>query len=214
MDPVPPVPDLLEDLLGDKVSAGAEGAACEASEASEVLVLPEKSVKSAVSNSIASASVSQRRNSRASDLTQQMQNLLGIDPQPASLRTIIKSLRLYIDYIAGVMVLLNSLVLIAELEVEGRSIAFEVGLPYGEDLRDYLPTLRRIDAAFVLVFLVELLCRLGFERLNFCLELCAGGGGGVNFRRLEDLNPPEHPTKSPKLANPKLQNPRTPNPKT
>ena len=119
----------------------------------------------------ANASSTASRPRRKSQVTHDVQNLLQDAMQPLSFRAnFVRLVKRYIDYVAGVMVLLNSLVLIAELEVEGRSIAFEIDLPSGEDLRAYLPALRGIDAVFVLVFLVELVFRLLFERLKFCLD--------------------------------------------
>ena len=109
-----------------------------------------------VQTTSANASSTASRPRRKSQVTHDVQNLLQDAMQPLSFRAnLIQLVKRYIDYVAGVMVLLNSLVLIAELEVEGRSIAFEIDLPAGEDLRAYLPALRGIDAVFVL-FLVEL----------------------------------------------------------
>jgi len=125
-----------------------------------------------VQTTSANASSTASRPRRKSQVTHDVQNLLQDAMQPLSFRAnLIQLVKRYIDYVAGVMVLLNSLVLIAELEVEGRSIAFEIDLPAGEDLRAYLPALRGIDAVFVLLFLVELVFRLLFERLKFCLDL-------------------------------------------
>ena len=124
-----------------------------------------------VQTTSANASSTASRPRRKSQVTHDVQNLLQDAMQPLSFRAnLIQLVKRYIDYVAGVMVLLNSLVLIAELEVEGRSIAFEIDLPAGEDLRAYLPALRGIDAVFVLLFLVELVFRLLFERLKFCLD--------------------------------------------
>ena len=153
---VDPVPDPPEDLTLPK--------------ALEVVDETEEPVSASGSFQTESfAAVPKRR--RPSQVTQQVHNFLTSDEHTSLLKhRLLTTLRRYIDYIAGVMVLLNSIVLIAELEVEGRSIAFEVGLPSGEDLRAYLPTLRGIDAIFVLVFLVELLMRLAFDGLKFFLD--------------------------------------------
>ena len=92
-----------------------------------------------VQTTSANASSTASRPRRKSQVTHDVQNLLQDAMQPLSFRAnLIQLVKRYIDYVAGVMVLLNSLVLIAELEVEGRSIAFEIDLPAGEDLRAYL----------------------------------------------------------------------------
>ena len=154
VDPVPPPPSIPED-----------GNAADDTWDSVVDEDPVEQTMSANASSTAS------RPRRKSQVTHDVQNLLQDAMQPLSFRAnFVGLVKRYIDYVAGVMVLLNSLVLIAELEVEGRSIAFEIDLPSGEDLRAYLPALRGIDAVFVLVFLVELVFRLLFERLKFCLD--------------------------------------------
>ena len=141
---------------------------------------PEEYAEQSMSAKTATSSPEPRRHSQ---VTSQVENLFVSESQEGRWgTTILKTVRRYIDYIAGVMVLFNSVILIIELEVEGRSIAFQVGLPYGQDLRDYLPTLRAIDATFVLVFLLELLCRLGFDGLKFCLDR-----SGVGSKPLQDF---------------------------
>jgi len=75
----------------------------------------------------------------------------------------------YIDYMAGLLVLLNSFVMMLELELEGRAVgAAQFGLANsGPDLASVEPVFRTIDAIFVYVFLAELIIRVLIERLHF-----------------------------------------------
>lgn len=160
VDPVPPPPPPPPSIPEDGNAAD---------DTWDISVVDEDPVEQTMS---ANASSTASRPRRKSQVTHDVQNLLQDAMQPLPFRAnFVRLVKRYIDYVAGVMVLLNSLVLIAELEVEGRSIAFEIDLPSGEDLRAYLPALRGIDAVFVLLFLVELVFRLLFERLKFCLDL-------------------------------------------
>lgn len=54
---------------------------------------------------------------------------------------------------------LNSLLMMAELELEGRQAAKLLGLDSGEDLYETLRVLSLLDEFFVAVFLLELLLR-------------------------------------------------------
>lgn len=75
----------------------------------------------------------------------------------------------YIDYMAGLLVLLNSFVMMLELELEGRAVgAAQFGFTNtGPDLASVEPVFRTIDAIFVYVFLTELVIRVVIERLHF-----------------------------------------------
>ncbi|CAJ1382276.1 unnamed protein product [Effrenium voratum] len=71
----------------------------------------------------------------------------------------------YLDYVAGALVMLNSIAMMVELQMEGMSIGFRLGL-HGETipLEDVSRVFETIDAVFVFVFLFELLLRVFLER--------------------------------------------------
>ncbi|CAK9013229.1 unnamed protein product [Durusdinium trenchii] len=85
----------------------------------------------------------------------------------------------YIDMIAGILVLLNSMVMMLELEMEGRAVGFILGheataigisgLGDGStwSLADVEPTFQVLDTAFVYIFLLELLLRILAEGRQF-----------------------------------------------
>ncbi|CAK9022309.1 unnamed protein product [Durusdinium trenchii] len=70
-----------------------------------------------------------------------------------------------LNYVAGALVLLNSLIMLCELEVEGRAIGQQLG-QVGEaaPLEEVRPVFSTLDGAFVFVFLAELLARIFLER--------------------------------------------------
>mmetsp|Transcript_22315 Transcript_22315/g.51697 ORF Transcript_22315/g.51697 Transcript_22315/m.51697 type:complete len:616 (-) Transcript_22315:60-1907(-) len=163
-DPVPEPPCLAPDPELPSIQVGFQvdfAGGMERSERSDATVV----------SGAASQKTSTRRHSFASAQVQQhVLDLLNEDHNHMT-RAILDTVKRYIDYFAGLMVLLNSFVLIAELEVEGRTIAFQMNFAGGEDLSEVLPILRTIDAAFVLVFVVELILRFSFEGLRFFLDL-------------------------------------------
>ena len=72
-----------------------------------------------------------------------------------------------INYTAGVLVLLNSLLMLLELEIEGGAIGKELGmLTDAARMSDVEPVFRFLDGAFVFIFLVELVVRVLLERKN------------------------------------------------
>jgi len=76
----------------------------------------------------------------------------------------------FIDYGAAVLVLLNSVVLLLELEFEGSAIGGALGLIEGPDMEQVEPVFRLLDRFFVFVFTLELLMRLAVERSEFRKE--------------------------------------------
>ncbi|CAE7419902.1 scn4aa [Symbiodinium natans] len=84
---------------------------------------------------------------------------------------VMRQFKHYLDHIAGGLVLLNSILLMVQLELEGRQLAFELGLPDGENFETLMPTFQVIDTIFVFVFLVELLIRICLERCYFLKDI-------------------------------------------
>ncbi|CAE6923350.1 Cyth1, partial [Symbiodinium sp. KB8] len=72
-----------------------------------------------------------------------------------------------IELVTGVLVLLNSITLMVELEVEGRVVGTTLGLENSESLTAALPVFRVIDGIFVAFFTLELLLRIYLERSDF-----------------------------------------------
>lgn len=93
------------------------------------------------------------------------QSILGLE-------TIVSKTRRYIDLVAGFLVLSNSLVMMLELEMEGRAVGLQLGLGDGSAwvLEEVEPTFQGVDTAFVYVFLVELLFRILAEGRNFFFD--------------------------------------------
>lgn len=70
-----------------------------------------------------------------------------------------------INYTAGILVLLNSMLMLLELEIEGGAIGKELGMRTDSaKLSDWQPVFRFLDGCFVFIFLFELLIRIGLER--------------------------------------------------
>ncbi|CAE7271772.1 Scn11a [Symbiodinium natans] len=72
-----------------------------------------------------------------------------------------------LDYFAGILVLLNSLVLLIQFEMEGRIVGLSVGLSDGPAWEEVIPALQIVDIVFVFIFLVEWLIRIAVERWAF-----------------------------------------------
>eukprot|EP00434_Breviolum_minutum_P003677 symbB.v1.2.003234.t1/scaffold179.1/size284905/1 len=110
--------------------------------------------------------------------------------------------RKYIDHVAGALVLLNSFSMMIQLEMEGRTIANNLGLPQGHNYSEAMPTFRVVDEMFVWIFLAELLLRMFVEGRHFVkdvanwldavlvagglfdviLSMAGGGNDGVTLR--------------------------------
>ena len=78
---------------------------------------------------------------------------------------------------AGALVLLNSVLLMLQLEMEGRHIAHSLGLhAERQNFDGILPTFQVMDSVFVFIFLAELLIRIVLERWKFVKATCRGLG--------------------------------------
>ena len=85
-----------------------------------------------------------------------------------------KKAKKYLNIIAGVMVMMNSLVMMIELELEGRAAGVEVGLlsdGSAFELSTIEPIFQAFDTAFVYIFLVECLVRISVEGIRFFRDL-------------------------------------------
>lgn len=81
-----------------------------------------------------------------------------------------KCLKASIDYVAAVLVLLNSIVLMMELEFKGNAIGAKMGLSTGPSLDEIQPVFQGLDRFFVFIFLAELLIRIAVEQRDFIKE--------------------------------------------
>ena len=78
----------------------------------------------------------------------------------------------YLDHIAGALVLLNSVLLMLQLEIEGRQLAWELGVhPTRQNFDSLLPIFQVMDSVFVFIFLAELLIRIFLEKWKFVKDL-------------------------------------------
>ena len=68
--------------------------------------------------------------------------------------------KLYIDYVAGILVLLNTLLMLVELELEGRHTGHRLGMAEVLAFEEAEPVFRVLDALFVYIYLVELFVRV------------------------------------------------------
>ncbi|CAK9003563.1 unnamed protein product [Durusdinium trenchii] len=84
-----------------------------------------------------------------------------------------RCVQIIINYGGALVVLLNSMVLLFQLEMEGRTVAFDLklGLNEGQDFNEVLPSFRVIDSIFIFIFLGELLLRVAVERLDWLKDL-------------------------------------------
>jgi len=77
-----------------------------------------------------------------------------------------------LDYAAGILVLLNSIVMLVELELTGRQIGSLIGFLSDEsDFRTALEVCRVINDGFSIIFFLEMLVRMALERRNWPNEL-------------------------------------------
>ncbi|CAE7722543.1 CATSPER1 [Symbiodinium sp. CCMP2592] len=91
--------------------------------------------------------------------------------KPSGGQLALQKFRHYMDHVAGGLVLLNSILLMVQLELEGRQLALELGLPDGESFESMMPIFSALDTIFVFVFLVELLIRIALERCLFLKDI-------------------------------------------
>lgn len=75
--------------------------------------------------------------------------------------------RKVLDAVATALVILNCMLLMVELELEGRAIGSKLGLTETMDLTDFLPLFQAIDRTFIVIFLLELVLRLVVDGWNF-----------------------------------------------
>ncbi|CAE7334446.1 CATSPER1 [Symbiodinium necroappetens] len=84
----------------------------------------------------------------------------------------VESVARYLDHVAGALVLLNSVLLMLQLEMEGRHIAHSLGLhAERQNFDGILPTFQVMDSVFVFIFLAELLIRIVLERWKFVKDI-------------------------------------------
>lgn len=76
-----------------------------------------------------------------------------------------------LDGVATALVILNCLLLMVELELEGRAVGFKLGLSDGVDLTGLMPWFQAIDHTFILIFLLELVFRLALDGRDFCKDI-------------------------------------------
>eukprot|EP00439_Symbiodinium_sp_Y106_P026508 s1819_g3.t1 len=86
-------------------------------------------------------------------------------------KAVISKLKGLLDYVAGALVLVNALVMVCELEMEGSAAGVFIGLSEGPLLNDVEPVFRTIDAVFVYLFLLELLFRIYAERTHWVKDM-------------------------------------------
>mmetsp|Transcript_30990 Transcript_30990/g.69764 ORF Transcript_30990/g.69764 Transcript_30990/m.69764 type:complete len:620 (-) Transcript_30990:138-1997(-) len=78
------------------------------------------------------------------------------------------NVKLYIDYIAGVLVLLSTLTMLVELQVEGADFGLQMGWEEPiQDLGISLEFLQILHLVFMFLFVFEWLLRVGVERREF-----------------------------------------------
>eukprot|EP00434_Breviolum_minutum_P021164 symbB.v1.2.018673.t1/scaffold1455.1/size117749/9 len=77
----------------------------------------------------------------------------------------------YVDYLAAFLVLLNSAVMMLELELEGRAIGRQLSLTDGPNLEDIEGVFKTLHHSFVFVFLGELIIRTAIRGLDFFRDI-------------------------------------------
>ncbi|CAK9060068.1 Voltage-dependent T-type calcium channel subunit alpha-1I (CaVT.3) (Voltage-gated calcium channel subunit alpha Cav3.3) [Durusdinium trenchii] len=82
----------------------------------------------------------------------------------------IQKAKSFLDYFAGFMVVLNTMSMILELELQGTVIGIELGIEEGQVDNSAMDAFRTLDKVFVFIFLAEWILRLVFERMDFCRD--------------------------------------------
>lgn len=77
----------------------------------------------------------------------------------------------YVDYLAAILVLLNSVVMMLELELEGRAIGRQLSLSEGPSLEELESVFKTLHNTFVFVFLGELIVRTVIRGLDFFRDI-------------------------------------------
>ncbi|CAE7665902.1 Cacna1i, partial [Symbiodinium sp. CCMP2456] len=76
--------------------------------------------------------------------------------------------KLYIDYVAGFLVLLNTVTMLVELQVEGSYVGQDLGVAgVNNDLAASLPAMRILHIIFMFMFVMEWFLRIGVEKRAF-----------------------------------------------
>ncbi|CAK9115964.1 unnamed protein product [Durusdinium trenchii] len=162
---------------GSEASHVSDGS--EASNVSDGSVASDASDVSYVEDSTETKSKRRKRGRRSCDKKKAKDNTLGLlmnENQPKKQPTsqwhkIGIKVTKHLDHIAGALVLLNSLSMMIQLEMEGRTIASQLGFPEGHNFTAALPTFRTVDTIFVWVFLAELLVRMVVEGCHFVKDI-------------------------------------------
>eukprot|EP00435_Cladocopium_sp_Y103_P009886 s3202_g2.t1 len=76
-----------------------------------------------------------------------------------------------LDLVATALVILNCVLLMVELELEGRAVGSKLGLSEGVDLTALMPWFQAIDHTFILIFFLELVLRLVLDGCDFCKDI-------------------------------------------
>lgn len=113
--------------------------------------------------SVADRTPSQKKGTLAVDIFLQEPQLQGWERWKQCLKS-------SIDYIAAILVLLNSIVLMLELEFKGNAIGAKMGISSGPSLDEIEPIFQGLDRFFVFIFLAELLIRIMVEQREFLRE--------------------------------------------
>jgi len=100
-----------------------------------------------------------------------MEAFLSENPQAPSMEKDGR-FRYLLDYLAGGLVLLNSLVMLLEFELEGNANGKKIGISDTSDQawNSSMPVFRALDVSFVVVFLLEWIFRLYLDRMQFMLD--------------------------------------------
>lgn len=75
--------------------------------------------------------------------------------------------KLYIDYVAGFLVLLNTVTMLIELQVEGAYVGHDLGVAEVSVLAPSLPAMRVLHIIFMFMFVLEWFLRIGVEKRAF-----------------------------------------------
>eukprot|EP00435_Cladocopium_sp_Y103_P025062 s212_g6.t1 len=100
-----------------------------------------------------------------------MENFLSENPKEPGFE-IDGRMRYLLDYVAGGLVLLNSVVMLLEFELEGNANAKKIGIADASDQawNDSMPMFRALDVSFVGVFFLEWVVRICLDREKFILD--------------------------------------------
>eukprot|EP00435_Cladocopium_sp_Y103_P025124 s1011_g6.t1 len=83
----------------------------------------------------------------------------------------VKDIKGVLDYVAGGLVLLNSLVMLAQFEVEGRMLGEDIGMKDGAPWPELSIVFMALDIIFVVIFFLEWCVRVALDRWKFLHDL-------------------------------------------